>query len=215
MVFGGLSEVGSGATDEGARRPGAAAMRALGQSVFIDEEDGSSLRLIFFLGSRQHCFLQWWIPGSSRLNVRLAGRWQLQPIWCRIFQTWPGWYRMPHLRLIKSATRAAVQKRVRYPSTSGPRFNSNAIRRNSAAISRGLRPARAAFFRAARPSRSTRLAQRCTVCRCTPSTRAISAWLSPCWKKLAACKRRASNASKSRFTPSRLPIPIKILYTLG
>jgi hypothetical protein len=31
-----------------------------------------------------------------------------------------------------------------------------------------LRPARPAFFRAARPSCSTRFDQRCTICRCTP-----------------------------------------------
>src|SRR5713226_6035477 len=87
------------------------------------------------------------------------------------------------------------------------------MRRNSAALSRGLRPARPAFFSAARPSDSKHLAQRCTVCRCTPSTRATSAWLSPCRNKLAARRRRASSASKSRFTPRGLPMPAKLYQT--
>jgi hypothetical protein len=185
------------------RCPGAAAMRALTQPAFIDEDDGSPL----FLGSGQRSFFERRIATSSRSSARPAGRGRLQPICCRIFQTCPGWYRMPHSRSIKSATRGAVHKLVSYPSTSGPRFSSCAIRRNSAAFIRGLRPARPAFFSAVRPSPSTCLAQRCTVCRCTPSMRAISAWLSPCWNKRAARKRRASNASKSRFTPRGLPIP--------
>jgi hypothetical protein len=94
------------------RCPGAATMRALAQSAFIDEDDGSSLFLGFFLSSGHRCFFQRRMAGSFRSNARPAGRWQLQPICRRIFQTCPGWYRMPHSRSIKSATRGAVHKLV-------------------------------------------------------------------------------------------------------
>jgi hypothetical protein len=62
-------------------------MRALAQSTFIDEDDGSALFFGFFLSSGQRCFFQRRMDGSFRSSARPAGRWQLQPICRRIFQT--------------------------------------------------------------------------------------------------------------------------------
>ena len=55
-------------------------------------------------------------------------------------------------------------------------------------------------------SRWMRLAHRLTDCRCTPTSRATSAWLQPLRSSSAARSRRASRASKSRRTPRGLPM---------
>src|ERR1700674_1286403 len=60
-------------------RPGAAAMRTLAQSAFIDEDDGSPFFLGFFLSPAQRFFPRR-MADSSRPDARPAGRWQLQPI---------------------------------------------------------------------------------------------------------------------------------------
>jgi hypothetical protein len=62
-----------------ARRPGAAAVRVLAQSAFVDEDDGPPLFLGFFLISGQRCCFHRRIFSSSRSSARPAGRWQLHP----------------------------------------------------------------------------------------------------------------------------------------
>src|SRR5439155_7386313 len=60
-------------------RPSAAAVRALAQSAFVDEDDSSPLFLGFFLIYGQRCCFQRRILSSSRSSARPTGRWQLHP----------------------------------------------------------------------------------------------------------------------------------------
>ena len=87
--------------------------------------------------------------------------------------------RTPHLRLIRSATRQLVHSPVSYPRASGPRFSPCTIRRRSAALSCGWRPARPAFRRISRPPAANSRAQRWTDWRWTPTRRATSDSLQP------------------------------------
>jgi hypothetical protein len=188
------------------RRPSPAAVRAFAQSAFVEEDDGTSFSGSVFFNSGQRTFFQCAIAASSRSKARPTGRWQLQPSCRRTFQTCPGWKRTPHSLSISSATRGAVHRLVLYPKTSGPRSRARSMRRKSAELNRGFRPARPAFFKPRRPPVSSCWAQRLTDCRWTPTSRATSAWLHPCFSSLAAHKRRSSSASKSRLTPAGFPM---------
>ena len=73
------------------RRPGAAPMRPLTQSAFIDEDDDPPLFLGFFLISGQRFCFQRRMAASSRSRARPVGRWQLHPSCRRIRHACPGW----------------------------------------------------------------------------------------------------------------------------
>jgi len=119
----------------------------------------------------------------------------------------------PHSRSIKSATRGAVHKLVSYPSTAGPRFSSPAMRRNSAAPSRGLRPrARLSSNRLALPVPPAWPAMhRLTVRAQHPAPLLLASF------PAAISWRPADGAppahQKSRFTPRGLPMPAKLYQT--
>ncbi len=72
------------------RRPGAAAVWALAQSAFVDENDRAPLVLGFFLISGQRFCFHCRIFSSFRSRARPAGRWQLHPNCRKMRQTWPG-----------------------------------------------------------------------------------------------------------------------------
>ena len=73
-----------------ARRPRPAAMRPLGQSALVDEDDRLPLRGGLFFNAGQRTRFQWRIPASSRSRARPVGRWQLQPSRFSSRQTWLG-----------------------------------------------------------------------------------------------------------------------------
>src|SRR5215469_4540158 len=131
--------------------PRTAAVRALTQSTFVDEDDSPIFVFGFFFNSGQRSRFQRLIFSSSRSKARPVGRWQLQPSCRRMRQAWEGSYCTPHSCSIRSATRADVHRWVSYPRACGPRFNPLSTRRKSSLPRRGLRPARPAFFRARRP----------------------------------------------------------------
>jgi len=193
------------------RRPGPASMRPLAQATLVDENYCLCLLLGFFLSSGQRFFFHWRIAFSLRSNARPVGLWQLHPRSRSTFQTCPGWYLIPHSRSIKSATLHAVHRLVSYPRDSGPRLRADLILPKSSLVSRRLRPARPAFLSPATPDSAKVRAQRLTDCRCAPTRRATSASWIPCFKSFAACKRRASSASKFRFTPAGFPMHKSIL----
>jgi len=70
-------------------RPGAATMRSLTQSAFVDENEDTPLPARFFFSSGHTFFFQLRICFSSRSRARPSGRCGLQPRPTRIFQTWP------------------------------------------------------------------------------------------------------------------------------
>jgi hypothetical protein len=189
-----------------ARRPRSASMRPFAQTAFVHEYNGLPLQLGFFLSSGQRLFFHWRIASSSRSNARVVGLWQLHPSFFSTFQTWPVWYRTPHLRSIRSATLQAVQRLVSYPSASGPCFSPSRMFARSASDKRGLRPARPAFFSPDIPDSLSCRAQRLTDCRCAPTLRATSASWIPCFSSFAAFRRRFSSTSKFRFTPAGFPM---------
>ena len=77
------------------RRPSTAAVRALAQSAFVDEDDGPPLFFGLSLISGQRCCFQQRILFSSRSSARPTGRWQLHPSCRRIRQACEGWYLTP------------------------------------------------------------------------------------------------------------------------
>jgi len=70
--------------------PGPAAMRPLGQSALVDEDDRLPLGGSVFFNAGQRTRFQWRIAASSRSSARPVGRWQLQPSRLRSRQTWLG-----------------------------------------------------------------------------------------------------------------------------
>src|SRR5712691_2830569 len=187
-------------------RPGAAAVRALAQSAFVDEDDGAPLFLGFFLISGQRCCFHCRIFSSSRSSARPTGRWQLQPSCRRIRQACEGWYFTPHSCSIRWATRHEVHRLVSYPKACGPRFRPRSMRPKSSRRKRALRPARPACFSARSPPCFSCPSQRLTDCRCTPTCRATSAGCIPWRNSRAPNNRRSSNFWKSRRTPAGFPI---------
>jgi hypothetical protein len=182
------------------------------QSAFVDKDDGSALLAGFFFMAGHRTSFQRWIAGSSRWVARPVGRWQLQPSERRMRQTCPGWYRRPVWRSIRSATRGVVHNPVPYPKTSGPSLRPRRRTANWGALSRGLRPARPAFWSPFLPRVCHSRCQRRADSRETPVWRATSAWLQPFANRRAAWSRRFSSASKSRFTPLGLPMPPTIAW---
>src|SRR5579863_7145075 len=71
-----------------ARRPGAHPMGPLAQPALVDEDDGAPLAACFFLSCGQRTRCQYRMASSSRSSARPVGRWQLQPSWRRMRQTW-------------------------------------------------------------------------------------------------------------------------------
>jgi hypothetical protein len=190
-----------------ARSPGADPMRLLAQSAFVDKDDCSPLLPgFFFISGHRTCF-QRWMAGSSRWVARPIGRWQLQPRERKIRHTCPGWYLWPVCRSIRSPTRGVVHNPVPYPKTSGPSVRPRRKAASCSGLKRGLRPARPAFLSPRLPRRCQSACQRRADSRETPVWRATSAWLQPFSNRRAACSRRFSSASKSRFTPLGLPMP--------
>jgi hypothetical protein len=186
--------------------PASTTVGPLAQSALVDEDDRlpSTPRVFFSAGQRSR--FQRRMAASSRSMARPAGRCGLQPRPRKIRHTCDELYDTPHVRSIKSATRGIVHRPMSYPSSSGPRLSSRSITRRSAGESFGLRPARPAFFRPARPDSPSASCHRYTDWRCTPSSRATSACVQPCWRSLAARRRRFSSASKSRLTPAGFPM---------
>src|ERR1700693_3313064 len=74
-----------------ARGPGAHPMGPLAQPAFIDEDDGAPLVARFFLSCGQRTRFQFPMACLLRSNARPLGRWQLQPSWRRMRQTWASW----------------------------------------------------------------------------------------------------------------------------
>lgn len=74
-----------------ARRPGAAAVRALAQSAFIDEDERPPLPLGFFFSVGQVSRFHRAMRSSSRSRARPTGRCGLQPRLRSSRHTWPGW----------------------------------------------------------------------------------------------------------------------------
>jgi hypothetical protein len=146
------------------------------------------------------------MAASSRSMARPVGRCELHPSPRKIRHTCEELYDTPHVRSIRSATRGIVHRPMSYPSSSGPRLSSRSRTRRSAGESLGLRPARPAFFRPARPDSAIASCHRYTDWRWTPSSRATSACVQPCLRSLAARRRRFSSASKSRLTPAGFPM---------
>ena len=72
-------------------RPGAAAMRLLTQSAFVDEDERTAFVLGFFLMRVQVLRFQVRICSSLRSRAFPTGRCGLQSSARKIFQTWPSW----------------------------------------------------------------------------------------------------------------------------
>jgi hypothetical protein len=161
----------------------------------------------FFFSSGQRWRFHLWMAASLRSKARPAGRCGVQPMARNTRQAWTVEYFTPHSPWIRSATRQAVQRPVRYPRASGPRFRPCTMRCRSAIDSFGGRPARGARFNAGRPPSAKALAQRFTDCRCTPTRRATSASGTPCCRRRTPCRRRRSNFTRSRLTPAGCPMP--------
>src|SRR5215472_12971374 len=189
-----------------ARRPGPHPMWAFAQSALVDKDDGAPFAERFFLICGQRYFFQRPIACSSRSSARPAGRWQLQLSLRRMRQTWSSWYRTPVRCSMSSRTRIALHNPLVKPKLSGPRLSARSISRNCAALSLGGRPVRSALRSPRTPECSSSSAQRLTDCRCTPTFRATSDWLSPVLSNRAASMRRSSNAAKSLRTPAELPM---------
>ncbi len=74
-----------------ARRPGAAAMRLLAQSAFVEEDDRAARGTRFFLMPGQVLLFHVRMASSLRSRARPVGRCGLHPSPTRIFHTWPSW----------------------------------------------------------------------------------------------------------------------------
>ena len=72
-----------------ARSPGAAAVRALAQSAFVDEDDRAAFFLRFFLIAGQVLRFHSTMASSFRSGARPFGRCGLQFNWRKSFHTWP------------------------------------------------------------------------------------------------------------------------------
>jgi len=125
----------------------------IAQSAFVDEDDGSAfLAGLFLVSGQRFCFWRRIAP-SPRSRVRPVGPWQLWTSCRTMRQACAGWYRIPHSRSIRSATRADVHGPLSYPSASGPRFSARSIRRSSAVPSCDLRPVCPGLFSARSPGK--------------------------------------------------------------
>ena len=71
------------------RRPGAAAVRSLAQSAFVDEDDRAAFFLGFFLTAGQVFRFHATMASSLRSKARPAGRCGVQFSCRSSFQTWP------------------------------------------------------------------------------------------------------------------------------
>ena len=175
-------------------RPSAAAVRALAQSAFVDEDDGAPLFLGFFLISGQRCCFQRRILSSSRSSARpyrtLAAPAQLP-------QNPPGLRGVvlaPRIPARSDGPRATTSTSwFRNPAPRARVLTPRSMRRKSSGHKRALRPARPACFRARTPPCFNCSAQRLTDCRCTPTCRATSAGCTPWRNSRAPNSRRSSN----------------------
>lgn len=70
--------------------PRPAAVRPLGQSALVDEDDRLPVGRSVFFNAGQRTRFQQRIAASFRSRARPVGRWQLQPSCLRRRQTWPG-----------------------------------------------------------------------------------------------------------------------------
>ncbi len=73
-----------------ARRPGPAAMRPLGQSALVDEDERLPVGGSVFFSAGQRTRFHRRMAASSRSSARPVGRWQLHPSCLRSRHTWPG-----------------------------------------------------------------------------------------------------------------------------
>ena len=122
--------------------PGREARQEACRLGFIPGDDGSAFfGGLFSISGQRFCFPRRMAP-SSRSRARPVGFWQLRTRSRTMRHACAGWYRTPHSRSIRSATRADVHGPPSYPSASGPRLNMRSIRRSSAVPNRGLRPTR-------------------------------------------------------------------------
>lgn len=196
-----------------AGRPGPADMRTLGRSALVYENDGSALSESFFLRAGHLHRFQRRMAFSSRSTTFPEGRWQLHPRRRSTLQTWPGWYEMPQVSRIASATRGRVHRQLLYPWASGPSSRTRLIWFRCRALRRGFRPVRPLECSPATPFFFTARAQRDTDISLAPIWRATSAWLSPLRKSTAASFRRCSKARMalpSRFMPFEFPMQDKV-----
>jgi len=189
-------------------------MRALAQSAFINEDDGSPFFLGFFLSSGQRCFFQRrdgrFVPFQRPPDRPLAAPTQLP----QNFSKHARGGSARHTRARSSPPRAAQStswSRIRAPQDRAsvlPRCAATRRHPAAACVPRArLSSNRLALpVPPAWPSDAPSAGAR-------PALRATSAWLFPCCNKLAARRRRASSASKSRFTPRGLPMPAKLYQT--
>jgi len=193
--------------------PGPADMRTFGNSTLVYENDGSAFSDGFFLRAGHLYRFQRRMASSSRSTALPEGRWQLHPRWRSTLQTWPGWYEMPQVSRIASATRGRVHRQLLYPWASGPSSRTRLIWFRCRSLSRGLLPTRPAARKPVSPFFFRACDHRDTDISLTPTWRATSAWLSPLRKSTAASLRRCSKAHMalpSRLTPFGFPMQEKV-----
>lgn len=198
------------------RRPCSAYMRTLGNSAFVYKDDSSAFSDGFFLRAGHLYRFHRLMESSSRSMAFPEGRWQLHPRLRSNLQTCPGWYEIPQVSCMTSATRGRVHRQLLNPRASGPSSRTRFIWFRCRSLSRGLRPVRPADRNPAKPFSFNACAQRDTDISLTPTWRATSAWLSPFRKSTAASFRRCSRARMalpSRLSPFVFPMQKRVTKT--
>ena len=181
------------------RRPGAAHHWLEHEPALVYQDDGPAVGAGLCLTSGHRSSHQRATASSSRSRARRSGFWQLHPIRRRIRQTCDGWYLTPNVRLITSATRASVQSSVGKPAARAPlrRMLSNSW--SWSAVNRAGRPGWGLARRASIPPSSSFRFHPDTADGAAPTKRATSRTPLPCNSRLAAIRRRSSNASALPF----------------
>jgi hypothetical protein len=181
-----------------AQAPGAGDTGSLAQSGFVDEDEGATFPLGFFLSAGQSRRFQVAISDSLRWMARFSGFWHENPMRRSRCHRWPVLYSTPKRASISLPMRGSVHNSVGYPAANAPAISILLSSRScSASIWRGLpnSPRLSASF----PPLTSRCSHPATVCRVTPSRRATSDFVMPFAKSFAPLSRRFSNALKSRL----------------
>jgi hypothetical protein len=161
----------------------------------------------FFFSSGQRWRFHLWMAASLRSKARPAGRCGVQPMARNTRQAWTVEYFTPHSPWIRSATRQAVQRPVRYPRASGPRFRPVRCAADRRSIASGADPRGVpASTPAARlPLRPWPSGSRTVDARRRGAPLRLPA--RPVVGRRTPCRRRRSNFTRSRLTPAGCPMP--------
>jgi len=175
--------------------PGATVHRLQAEAGFVDKNNASSELAGFFLMRGQSTFRHRSTASGSCSRATCRGFCGLNPKSCRMRDRWPGWYFTRNFLRTTSATRAQVQRSVRYPAAIGPAKSLSFNSCFCSSVSLDGVPGWGLGANAFTPPDFHARLQRLTLERLAPTSRAVSARDFLAWKYSAARRRRASSSA--------------------